>query len=83
MTTILFFGRIRDAAGFSEMTCDLPRSITTVALLRMWLAENYSMLAHVICAPEIRAAVDQRFCWDEAPIAEASEIAFMSPLSGG
>lgn len=83
MTRILFFGRLRDAAGASEMACELPASLRTVADVRAWIGARDPELGAVLGAPGVRIAVDQVFAADDAPASGAAEIAFMSPLSGG
>jgi len=83
MTTILFFGRLSDAAGASEIRIDLPAHVETVGALRTWLGAGDSMLAAALAAPGVRAARDRIFCDFDAAIADAREVAFMSPLSGG
>jgi molybdopterin synthase sulfur carrier subunit len=84
MTRVLFFGRLRDVAGCSELACDLPATVTTIAALRQWLAEHDPVLGEAIQAPGVRVALNQTFCIsDAAPTLGAREIAFMSPLSGG
>jgi molybdopterin converting factor small subunit len=84
MTRILFFGRLRDAAGGAEFADELPASLATVADVRRWLAEQDPVLGEALRAPGVRVAVDQMFCLNESQDAqEAREIAFMSPLSGG
>lgn len=84
MTRILFFGRVSDAAGCSELDIDVPRALNTVGELRAWLAARDETLAGVILSPSVRAAIDRAFCNDDnEAIATATEIAFMSPLSGG
>jgi molybdopterin converting factor small subunit len=84
MTKLLFFGRLRDVAGCSELACELPATVTNVATLREWLTLRDPVLGEAIQAPGIRVAVNQAFCISEAaPTLGACEIAFMSPLSGG
>ncbi|MBL8542596.1 MAG: MoaD/ThiS family protein [Hyphomonadaceae bacterium] len=84
MTKILFFGRLRDAAGLAELSCCLPQSLRTVAEVRQWLGARDPNLGQALAAPGVRVAVDQTFCASEqACAAGAQEIAFMSPLSGG
>lgn len=84
MTTLLFFGRLRDAAGRAEWRCDLPAEIATVAALRAWLASQDAALGAALAAPGVRVAVDHAFCSADAALAPGvREIAFMSPLSGG
>lgn len=84
MTRILFFGRVSDAAGCSEIMADVPPALRTIGDLRAWLAERNDVLAPVILSSSVRAAVDRVFCADDASsVIGAKEIAFMSPLSGG
>ncbi|MBI3439245.1 MAG: MoaD/ThiS family protein [Proteobacteria bacterium] len=84
MTRILFFGRVSDAAGCSEITTEIPRELRTVGDVRDWLAARDDALAPVILSPTVRAAVDRVFCSGDADlVVDAEEIAFMSPLSGG
>ena len=84
MTKLLFFGRTRDASGCSEMDCELPGSVESVADLRTWLAAQDPDLGAALAARDIRVAADRSMCADErASIRGAAEIAFMPPLSGG
>lgn len=84
MTKLLFFGRARDAAGCSEMICELPASVETVADLRTWLHQHDSNLGNVLIARDIRVAADHTICVSESTsIRGAAEIAFMPPMSGG
>jgi molybdopterin synthase sulfur carrier subunit len=83
MTRILFFGRVSEAAGCSELNAELPSDLRTVAALRSWLADRDAALKALILSPGIRTAVNRAFCSDDASIVDAEEVAFMSPLSGG
>ena len=84
MTTLLFFGRLSDVAGCSQMACDLPETVTNVAALRAWLATRDPVLGEAIQARGVRVAVNRSFCIaDTESTLGAEEIAFMSPLSGG
>ena len=79
---MLFFGRLRDIAGQSEI--QIGRAVSTIAELREVLGADNPMLAEALAAPGIRVAIDQRMAIGaDAPIGGAKEIAFMSPLSGG
>jgi molybdopterin synthase sulfur carrier subunit len=83
MTRILFFGRLRDVAGQAEMICDPPREAASVAALRDWLAARDPLLGEALAGAGVRVAVNQQFCSLDTSLADAEEIAFMSPLSGG
>lgn len=84
MTRLLFFGRLRDVAGFGEQEIDLPLDIATVADLRAFLRATDPDLGEAISARGIRVAINQSFCLNDLEsVRDAREIAFMSPMSGG
>lgn len=84
MTRLLFFGRLRDVAGFAERDLDLPSDIATVSDLRAFLSATDPDLGEAIAARGTRVAINQSFCLDDLEsVRGAREIAFMSPLSGG
>ena len=80
---VLYFGRLRDAAGVSSQSCAPPAEVVTIADLREWLAGANAALGEALRAPGVRMAMDQKFCTLETPIGDAEEIAFMAPFSGG
>jgi molybdopterin converting factor small subunit len=47
MTELLFFGRLRDVAGYSATSRELPESVRTVAELRAWLREQDNSGFHI------------------------------------
>lgn len=83
MVRVLFFGRLREAAGGAERDCAPPQDVRTVGALAGWLARDDAALAQALTAPGVRMARDQALCDADAPLTEASEVAFMSPFSGG
>lgn len=80
---VLFFGRLRDAAGAGERIAAAPADVRTLAELRDWIARDEPELAAALAAPGVRAVRDQNFCALDTPLAGAREIAFVPPLSGG
>lgn len=82
MSRVLLFGRLRDLAGWRER--EIAPSPRTLAELRAHLAHEDNALGEALSHPSVRIAVDQQVVTDEAvPLGEASEIAFMPPMSGG
>lgn len=82
MPRLLFFGQLRDRAG------DLHERVVagdarTVADVLDWIATQDADLAAALKVRGVRVAVDQSFATLEAPVSAQSELAFMSPLSGG
>ncbi len=83
MIKILFFGALRDAAGCAEMHCALPAHVGTPEALRDWLAERDPILGEAVRKRGVRVIRDHAFCAFDDTLADASEVAFVSPLSGG
>lgn len=78
--TVLLFARLRDLAGRSEWTCDVPpgSSVSDV-----WRALTHE---HPPIAPfggSVSVAVNANFARMSSPIHDGDEIAFLPPVSGG
>jgi molybdopterin converting factor subunit 1 len=78
--TVLLFARLRDVAGRSEWTCEVPAG----AMVKdVWDA---LVDAHPAVAPfggSVSAAVNANFAPLSSPIHDGDEIAFLPPVSGG
>jgi molybdopterin synthase sulfur carrier subunit len=81
---LLYFAWVREKTGIAEERVDVPDGVETVSDLIGWLKgrgpefESAFEKAHVI-----RAAVDQTHVGHDAPVANAREIAFFPPVTGG
>ena len=82
-TRILFFGRLRDAAGASERIVKLPDNVTNVDSLISFLTEGDVLLRNALTAPEIRIAINEKIIPSVTSIDKPTEIAFMPAFSGG
>jgi sulfur-carrier protein len=81
---LLYFAWVREKAGLSSETVELPGGLTTVADVLTWLTGRGANYAAAFERVEvIRAAVDQTHVPHSAPIAGAREIAFFPPVTGG
>jgi sulfur-carrier protein len=81
---ILFFARLRQAAGRGEMEAQIPAHVKTVRALIDFLKDSDEALAHAFADPRIiRAAVDRRHVALDASIDGAGEVAFFPPVTGG
>lgn len=78
---VLLFGRLRDLAGASEIA--ISERVATLSDLRRLLARDHPELASAVAESCVRVAIDQRIVSREADLGDASEIAFMPPMSGG
>lgn len=81
---LLYFAWVRQRTGVGEEDVDLPEEVGTVSELIDWLRgrdEGYQ--AAFANLEVIRAAVDQEHVALDAPIAQAREVAFFPPVTGG
>ena len=81
---LLYFAWVRERAGLSEETVELPGDLLTVADVVGWLRLRGANYAAAFERPDlVRAAVDQTHVQHTASIAAAREIAFFPPVTGG
>jgi len=81
---LLYFAWVREQTGISEETIELPGEIDTVSDLMTWLkARGPEFAAAFDKSDVIRAAVDQTHVAHDAQVADANEIAFFPPVTGG
>ncbi len=81
---VLYFAWIRERIGKPEEEVDLPASIATVGELMNWLRERGEEYAYAFDNPKVvRAALDKVHVEPAAKIANAREIAFFPPMTGG
>jgi sulfur-carrier protein len=81
MARVLLFGPLRDLAGWRERTLDpVPASLGD---LRAQLAAEDSELGAALAAPGVQVALDQTLVRGDAVLSDASEVAFLPPMSGG
>ena len=73
--TVLFLGRLQDAAGAGERTVDYRADVA--ALIDSVDAE----LAAALRSPKIRVAVNGAF--GTTSLEDGDEVAFLPPVSGG
>jgi sulfur-carrier protein len=79
-----YFAWVRERIGKAEEDIDLPDGIATVGELMAWLAQRGEGYAHAFENPKvIRAAIDKSHVRADAPVAQAGEIAFFPPMTGG
>lgn len=84
MAKILYFAWVRDAVGTGEEIIVIPDTVTTVGALAAYLSDCSNGHAQAFADPErLRAAVDLVMVGFDAPIADAREIAFFPPVTGG
>jgi len=84
MTKLRYFAWVRERVGKPEEDVVLPTHVRTVGELMTWLATRGEEYAHAFANPKvIRIAIDRSHVQPNTPIANASEIAFFPPMTGG
>ena len=81
MTRVLLFGRLRDIAGWRERAVD-PAPATLFALKILLTAEDQA-LGEALAGAGVQAAVDKVLVRGDIALSSGSEVAFLSPMSGG
>jgi molybdopterin converting factor subunit 1 len=80
LVTVRLFARLRELAGASELTCELPDD----AVART----AWESLVRVCPAlgdyePAISCAVNEEYARFTTPLKNGDEVAFLPPVSGG
>jgi molybdopterin synthase sulfur carrier subunit len=82
--TILYFAWVREKIGKGEERVEFPAGVETVADAVAWLKTRGPEYADAFArADVIRAALDRTHVKPDAAIADAREIAFFPPVTGG
>jgi molybdopterin synthase sulfur carrier subunit len=80
MLKILYFANLRESIGCGAESIELPGGVMTVGELRAALGQCHEAL---LTAKNLRAAVNQKMCGMDAPVADGDEVAFFPPVTGG
>jgi sulfur-carrier protein len=84
MMKLRYFAWVRERVGKPEEEVEIPPSVTTAAELMNWLAGRGEEYAYAFENPRvIRVAIDRTHVQPGHKIAQASEIAFFPPMTGG
>lgn len=81
---VLYFAWLRERLNKGEEDISPPQSVSTVADLIDWLAQNDESAALAFeDRAIIRAAINEELVDHDTPIAGAHTIAFFPPMTGG
>lgn len=78
--TVRLFAILRDRAGVSELTLDLPRGVTASAATQA-VAEQHPSIRDFL--PRVALAVNQEYASAETVLHDGDELALIPPVSGG
>ena len=77
---IRLFARLRELAGASELTRQVPDQATASDAWRVLTAEFPAMVEY---GRSVSCAVNEEYARLTAPLREGDEVAFLPPVSGG
>jgi molybdopterin synthase catalytic subunit/molybdopterin converting factor small subunit len=77
---VLFFGVLKDAAGRSTETIDLPEGARLTELLLYYANQSPRFEA---LAPSLAISVNQEYSGTDRVLREGDEVGFLPPVSGG
>ncbi len=81
---LVYFAWVRERIGLAEETVVLPDSIRTIGDLVGWLTTRGENYGYAFENPTtVRAAINHNHAGPDALIADATEIAFFPPMTGG
>jgi molybdopterin converting factor subunit 1 len=80
LVTVRLFARLRELAGASEFTRELPDGSTALAAWRA-LAADFPAIAPL--EPAISCAVNEEYARMTTALHDGDEVAFLPPVSGG
>ena len=81
---LLYFAWVRERTGVSSETIDLPAGLATVGDLMRWLEQRGPNFAAAFERMDvIRTAINQTHVPHSTSLADAQEIAFFPPVTGG
>jgi len=83
MVKLMFFGPLKDLMGYGETQITLPASVTTRDGLVAFIAEGNPHVAEELSSPAVRLIINNEIAVDDGDITDATELAFLPPLSGG
>lgn len=83
VTTVLFFGGLREVLGTSSVSLDVPLAVTTVGALRDHLVAGGGVWVALAQTRNLRAAVNQSLVDMNAVVRDGDEVAFFPPVTGG
>ena len=79
-----YFAWVREKTGLSFETVSIPRELATIADLISWLKGRGPEFEAAFASPAtVRVAIDKVHAKSDASIANAREIAFFPPVTGG
>ena len=78
--TVQLFARLRELAGQSEASCEVPAG-ATIAIVWQAVAADFPALEPF--ARSVSCALNEDFARMSTPVRDGDTVAFLPPVSGG
>lgn len=82
MIKVLYFGRLSDVAGRREETFELPKNVSSLSDLKIWLSDTHE-LGDALEEQSVKMMVNQKLILDDLTLKGDEEIGFLPPVGGG
>lgn len=83
MINVLFFARVRDELGVSELSFSLPDHVHNLSQFTEALIAANPAFKSVLSQPSILVAVNQEMASATTTVEDGDEIAYFPPVTGG
>ncbi|HVK99933.1 MAG TPA: molybdopterin converting factor subunit 1 [Dongiaceae bacterium] len=83
MIKVLFFARIRDQIGLSELTTELPEDVHDLSDFTRALIQANPSFEPALTERNVLTAVNQEMASPSTTIEDGDEIAYFPPVTGG
>jgi molybdopterin converting factor subunit 1 len=77
---VLFFGRLKDIVGVSEVACSVPEGALISQVFSQYVKQFPELAAY---RKSVVASRNREFACFETLVGAGDEIAFLPPVSGG
>lgn len=84
MIEVVFFAALRERVGEDSLRVTPPETVTTVAALCDWLAEQYPAVGRALDAtPRRMVAINEQLAEPHSAVADGDTVALFPPVTGG
>lgn len=80
---VLFFARVRDKVGTSELELALPAGYQNVGSVTELVKQQGQAFDDALSDPNVLVALNQEMVNDQTTVEEGDEIAYFPPVTGG
>lgn len=83
MIKVLFFARIRDQVGCTELDVELPDTVDNIEGFTGAIKARGAAFDEALSDPNVLIAVNQEMASGQTTVEDGDEIAYFPPVTGG